>query len=96
MDGARRDILNREEERSWPREKSSSAARNHRIDSYPFHVAASSGDRRGNRREHTARSAGVAMRGEIGNNTLPDADRIGRNLARAYASRGAALIEEKP
>jgi aminoglycoside phosphotransferase (APT) family kinase protein len=40
-------------------------------------------------------SAGVAVRGEIGNNTLPDAARIGRHLARAYAVRGAALIEEE-
>jgi aminoglycoside phosphotransferase (APT) family kinase protein len=41
-------------------------------------------------------SAGVAVRGEIGNNTLPDAARIGRHLSRAYAARGAALIEEQP
>ena len=41
-------------------------------------------------------SAGVAVRGEIGNNVLPDAAQIGRRLARAYAARGAALIEEEP
>lgn len=41
-------------------------------------------------------SAGVAVRGEIGNNTLPDAARIGRRLALAYARRGAGLIEEEP
>jgi aminoglycoside phosphotransferase (APT) family kinase protein len=41
-------------------------------------------------------SAGVAARGELGNGVLPDAARIGRHLARAYASRGVALIEEKP
>jgi aminoglycoside phosphotransferase (APT) family kinase protein len=41
-------------------------------------------------------SAGVAVRGDIGNNVLPDAARIGRHLARAYATRGAALIEEEP
>lgn len=41
-------------------------------------------------------SAGVGVRGEIGSNTLPDAVRIGRRLARAYAARGAALIEEEP
>jgi hypothetical protein len=41
-------------------------------------------------------SAGVAVRGEIGNNVLPDAARIGRHLAIAYAARGAALIEEEP
>jgi aminoglycoside phosphotransferase (APT) family kinase protein len=41
-------------------------------------------------------SAGVAVRGEIGNNVLPDAARIGRRLAIAYAARGAALIEEEP
>jgi aminoglycoside phosphotransferase (APT) family kinase protein len=38
-------------------------------------------------------SAGVAMRGEGGNAFLPDAARIGRKLALAYASRGLALIE---
>lgn len=41
-------------------------------------------------------SAGVAVRGEIGNNVLPDAARIGRHLAQAYAARGSALIEEEP
>jgi aminoglycoside phosphotransferase (APT) family kinase protein len=38
-------------------------------------------------------SAGVAMRGEAGNGFLPDAARVGRKLARAYAKRGAALID---
>ena len=38
-------------------------------------------------------SAGVAMRGEAGNGFLPDASRVGRRLARAYAKRGAQLIE---
>jgi aminoglycoside phosphotransferase (APT) family kinase protein len=37
-------------------------------------------------------SAGVAVRGEAGNGVLPDAARIGRQLARAYARRGVALI----
>jgi hypothetical protein len=41
-------------------------------------------------------SAGVAVRGKIGNNVLPDASRIGRRLAQAYAARGSALIEEEP
>jgi aminoglycoside phosphotransferase (APT) family kinase protein len=41
-------------------------------------------------------SAGVAARGELGNGVLPDAARIGRHLARAYAKRGVALIEEGP
>jgi aminoglycoside phosphotransferase (APT) family kinase protein len=41
-------------------------------------------------------SAGVAARGERGNGVLPDAARIGRHLARAYAKRGVALIEEGP
>ncbi|MBT2301966.1 phosphotransferase family protein [Variovorax paradoxus] len=40
-------------------------------------------------------SAGVAVRGEQGNGFLPDAARIGRKLARAYAGRGLALIKEK-
>jgi aminoglycoside phosphotransferase (APT) family kinase protein len=40
-------------------------------------------------------SAGVAVRGDRGNGVLPDAARIGRHLARAYAARGAALIEEE-
>lgn len=39
-------------------------------------------------------SAGVAVRGEAGNGFLPDAARIGRKLARAYAKRGAALIDD--
>lgn len=38
-------------------------------------------------------SAGVAVRGEGGNGVLPDAARIGRHLARAYASRGLAIAE---
>jgi aminoglycoside phosphotransferase (APT) family kinase protein len=38
-------------------------------------------------------SAGVAMRGEGGNGFLPDAARIGRHLARAYATRGLAIAE---
>jgi aminoglycoside phosphotransferase (APT) family kinase protein len=38
-------------------------------------------------------SAGVAVRGDAGNGFLPDAARIGRRLARAYAKRGAALID---
>jgi aminoglycoside phosphotransferase (APT) family kinase protein len=38
-------------------------------------------------------SAGVAARGEAGNGFLPDAARIGRRLAQAYARRGAALID---
>ena len=40
-------------------------------------------------------SAGVAMRGAAGNGFLPDAARIGRRLARAYAARGMALIAEE-
>jgi aminoglycoside phosphotransferase (APT) family kinase protein len=39
-------------------------------------------------------SAGVAVRGDQGNNVLPDAARIGRKLARAYAKRGLDLISE--
>ena len=39
-------------------------------------------------------SAGVAVRGDQGNNVLPDAARVGRHLARAYARRGLELIEE--
>jgi aminoglycoside phosphotransferase (APT) family kinase protein len=39
-------------------------------------------------------SAGVAVRGEAGNGVLPDAARVGRQLALAYARRGAALIED--
>ncbi len=41
-------------------------------------------------------SAGVAARGDIGNSELPDAARVGRELARAYAKRGVALIGEGP
>ena len=41
-------------------------------------------------------SAGVAARGDLGNNTLPDAANVGRRLARAYATRGMALIEGAP
>ena len=40
-------------------------------------------------------SAGVAVRGDLGSGVLPDAARVGRHLARAYATRGAALIEEE-
>lgn len=40
-------------------------------------------------------SAGVAARGDRGNSVLPDSARIGRHLARAYAARGVALIEEE-
>ncbi len=36
-------------------------------------------------------SVGVARRGEQGNGFLPDAARVGRKLALAYAGRGAAL-----
>jgi aminoglycoside phosphotransferase (APT) family kinase protein len=39
-------------------------------------------------------SAGVAARGEAGNGVLPDAARVGRQLALAYARRGVALIED--
>ncbi len=38
-------------------------------------------------------SAGVARRGEQGIGFLPDAARVGRRLALAYANRGLALIE---
>ncbi len=38
-------------------------------------------------------SAGVAMRGEQGNGFLPEAARIGRHLAQAYARRGLAIAE---
>ena len=38
-------------------------------------------------------STGVAMRGEGGNAFLPDAARVGRKLALAYAERGRHLIE---
>jgi aminoglycoside phosphotransferase (APT) family kinase protein len=37
-------------------------------------------------------SAGVAARGDLGTGFLPDAARVGRHLARAYAKRGLALI----
>jgi len=37
-------------------------------------------------------SAGVAARGEAGNGFLPDAARVGRKLALAYAQRGMELI----
>jgi aminoglycoside phosphotransferase (APT) family kinase protein len=40
-------------------------------------------------------SAGVAARGQAGNAFLPDAAKIGRRLALAYARRGAELIEGK-
>jgi aminoglycoside phosphotransferase (APT) family kinase protein len=40
-------------------------------------------------------SAGVAARGDLGSGVLPDAARVGRHLAQAYANRGAALIEEE-
>lgn len=36
-------------------------------------------------------SAGVAVRGELGNSTLPDSARVGRFLARAYARRGMQI-----
>jgi aminoglycoside phosphotransferase (APT) family kinase protein len=39
-------------------------------------------------------SAGVAARGEAGNGFLPDAARVGRKLALAYATRGRKLIDE--
>jgi aminoglycoside phosphotransferase (APT) family kinase protein len=39
-------------------------------------------------------SAGVAARGEAGNGFLPDAARVGRKLALAYATRGRQLIDE--
>jgi aminoglycoside phosphotransferase (APT) family kinase protein len=38
-------------------------------------------------------AAGVAVRGEKGNSTLPDSARVGRFLARAYASRGMVIAE---
>lgn len=38
-------------------------------------------------------SAGVAVRGALGNSTLPDSTRIGRHLARAYAQRGLAIAQ---
>ena len=39
-------------------------------------------------------SAGVAVRGEMGNSTLPDSARVGRFLARAYAQRGMEIAAE--
>ena len=36
-------------------------------------------------------SAGVAARGDLGNGVLPDAARVGRHLARAYAKRGVSV-----
>jgi aminoglycoside phosphotransferase (APT) family kinase protein len=39
-------------------------------------------------------SAGVAVRGEQGNSTLPDSARVGRFLARAYAQRGMLIAEK--
>lgn len=36
-------------------------------------------------------SAGVAVRGELGNSTLPNSAQIGRRLAKAYAARGMAI-----
>ncbi len=41
-------------------------------------------------------STSVAMRGEGGNAFLPDAARVGRKLALAYAGRGRRLIETSP
>jgi len=41
-------------------------------------------------------SAGVAARGEAGNGFLPDAARVGRRLARAYAERGLSMTKGKP
>jgi aminoglycoside phosphotransferase (APT) family kinase protein len=38
-------------------------------------------------------AAGVAVRGELGNSTLPDSARVGRHLALAYAKRGLAITE---
>ncbi|MGO4834332.1 phosphotransferase family protein, partial [Rhizobiaceae sp. 2RAB30] len=38
-------------------------------------------------------SAGVAVRGELGNSTLPDSARVGRFLAHAYARRGMQIAE---
>ena len=38
-------------------------------------------------------SVGVAVRGEAGNGFLPDAARVGRHLAQAYAVRGLAIAE---
>ncbi len=36
-------------------------------------------------------ASGVAVRGELGNSTLPDSARVGRFLARAYAQRGMQI-----
>ena len=41
-------------------------------------------------------SAGVAARGDLGNNVLPDAANIGRRLAHAYATRGMELLGREP
>jgi aminoglycoside phosphotransferase (APT) family kinase protein len=38
-------------------------------------------------------AAGVAVRGELGNSTLPDSARVGRFLARAYAKRGMRIAD---
>lgn len=38
-------------------------------------------------------AAGVAVRGELGNSTLPDSVHVGRFLARAYARRGMQIAE---
>lgn len=38
-------------------------------------------------------SAGVAVRGELGNSTLPDSARVGHHLARAYARRGMQIAK---
>lgn len=38
-------------------------------------------------------AAGVAVRGELGNSTLPNSARIGRFLARAYAQRGMQIAK---
>jgi aminoglycoside phosphotransferase (APT) family kinase protein len=38
-------------------------------------------------------AAGVAVRGDLGNSTLPDSVRIGRHLAQAYATRGLEIAK---
>ncbi|MEC7764311.1 MAG: phosphotransferase family protein [Pseudomonadota bacterium] len=38
-------------------------------------------------------AAGVAIRGQLGNSTLPDSERVGWYLARAYAQQGLAIAE---
>lgn len=38
-------------------------------------------------------SAGVAIRGQLGNSTLPHSERVGWHLARAYAAHGLAIAE---